>query len=123
MYKGKFLYLRSENYGNVTIYYENEKDSVKFSMAFCSPKDQFVKEIGRKIAKGRFDANKFIQIDKENYKDLFNFGTVAAIKYFLEKIIFGSDFKLKEKYPACEIFPSFFVKNFYKIVKMPVVFK
>lgn len=39
-----------------TMYYEIHGDIVKFSLAYTSKKDKFVKKIGRELAKARFDA-------------------------------------------------------------------
>ena len=50
-----YFYHRDGNY-NITFAYRRAADHVLFGAAFCSPKDQFSKSMGRKIAEGRMNA-------------------------------------------------------------------
>jgi hypothetical protein len=47
-----YFYHRDGNY-NVTFAYKRGDNHVLFGAAFCNPKDQFSKAMGRKIAEGR----------------------------------------------------------------------
>ena len=62
-----YFYHRDGNY-DVTFAYKRSSDHVLFGAAFCNPKDQFSKSMGRKIAEGRMEsaAVDSIAIDPES---------------------------------------------------------
>jgi hypothetical protein len=53
-----YFYLRNGIY-DVTFAYRRSHDTVLFGAAFCNPKDQFSKTMGRKIAEGRMMTDQF----------------------------------------------------------------
>lgn len=70
----KFIHIRWVNYltgqllphGGVTIAYEVDANSIAYSYARCSRKDNYNKAIGRAVAKGRLDLNRRIRIIPQN---------------------------------------------------------
>ena len=57
MYQGiSYFYHRDGSY-DVTFAYRRGHDTVWFGAAFCNPKDQFSKAMGRKIAEGRMETS------------------------------------------------------------------
>ena len=64
-----YPYDQSANHGVVTVIYgDHKKYGSVFSVSFCSPKDQFNKKLGRKIAEGRFAKNRLFY-DNKNVRD------------------------------------------------------
>lgn len=51
-----YFYHRDGNY-DITFAYKRGKDHVLFGAAFCNPRDQFSKSMGRKIASGRMNSH------------------------------------------------------------------
>jgi hypothetical protein len=45
---------RNGKFGKMTVYYEWDGSFLRYAAAFCSPKDRFIKRIGRQIAYKRF---------------------------------------------------------------------
>ena len=81
-------------------------------MAFCNPKDQFVKKIGRQIAIGRMFNGKFFEFDdsfNEGFGDLYNIK-----KYILHEIL------TKKNIPS--YFPKWFIKKPMTWLKFPLVY-
>ena len=50
-----YFYHRDGSY-DITFAYRRSRDCVWFGAAFCNPKDQFSKVLGRKIAEGRMQS-------------------------------------------------------------------
>ena len=56
-----YFYHRDGNY-DVTFAYKRAEDHVVFGAAFCNPKDQFSKSMGRMVAEGRLNVGPRVNV-------------------------------------------------------------
>jgi len=62
MYRETSYFYHRDGLYDVTFAYKRAEDHVVFGAAFCNPKDQFSKSMGRKVAEGRLNVGPKINV-------------------------------------------------------------
>ena len=73
---------KSRKNGVITVATSRESGKLRLGMSFCSPKDHFVKEKGRKIAVDRM-VDESTKYEIEIPEDLGNMGVTNTVKNFV----------------------------------------